>query len=495
MVPKLRALLPILEAACRTNDVHHLIFIMQFMQQLNIENQAEPLTLFLEAVGRNGHLLSAKQHSDVNDLLHHAGNKLLGLPMIDMQRVAASFGRTSLESVQHDGVLVETLDDIRGAIMDSSALRVDGSVQAVDINFDGSVSQVVRALPRLTNVDPSIPIGQHSDYQLDGSEEAVREPAPPQKFVIRSVLEAMSSLHGAEANTARNSFSASSARIVHVSSTQCRCPNCLTVLEPSFVTEADRVQVRAALRNVSKPLTAQLDAFSAWLTRQEEFEYIVDGANVAYHNQNFKNGSGKFSFQQIELVVNKLRERGKRILVVIPHHYTLSTIPNSVGDRRREVVTEADKAVLKRLRDSNMLYVVPSGANDDWYWIYATLYKGRRSPAFVITNDLMRDHKVAFPEARTFMRWRTSQVVYFGLSSAVTEATEENNEQQQQQQHRDDLSDLYGEDVPEAFLYGPGDFSREIQHSEATDRWHIPAVDRSHWLCLKHSVASATERQ
>jgi len=34
-----------------------------------------------------------------------------------------------------------------------------------------------------------------------------------------------------------------------------------------------------------------------------------------------------------------------------------------------------------------------------------------------VTNDLMRDHKLAFLEPRPFIRWRTSHIVYFGMSS------------------------------------------------------------------------------
>ena len=33
---------------------------------------------------------------------------------------------------------------------------------------------------------------------------------------------------------------------------------------------------------------------------------------------------------QIEEVVDKLKERGERILVLIPHCYTTKTVPNSV---------------------------------------------------------------------------------------------------------------------------------------------------------------------
>lgn len=40
--------------------------------------------------------------------------------------------------------------------------------------------------------------------------------------------------------------------------------------------------------------------FGDWLRAREEFEYIVDGANVAYNSQNF--GKGMFSFKQVRLI-------------------------------------------------------------------------------------------------------------------------------------------------------------------------------------------------
>lgn len=218
---------------------------------------------------------------------------------------------------------------------------------------------------------------------------------------------------------------------------------------------------------------------------------------------------------QIELVVNKLKERTDRILVIIPHAYTQKMIPNSTRQRngnkkkgRRSVrskedqvfrsstplqdapyapvaapvaaaaaaaaaavstaaaatasatatatasatatsdavVTSADliasewwllpQRILDKLEEDGMLFVVPSGANDDWYWMYATLYEGRKTRAYVVSNDLMRDHKIAFLHPRPFVRWRTSQIVYFGLSKA---------------------SEANDTVVPDVYFYGPSE--------------------------------------
>ncbi len=67
-----------------------------------------------------------------------------------------------------------------------------------------------------------------------------------------------------------------------------------------------------------------------------------------------------------------------------------------------------------------MLYLVPQGANDDWYWIMATLLERQSNKqTYVVTNDLMRDHRVLFDDPLTFLRWRTSQIMHFHLSRGI----------------------------------------------------------------------------
>lgn len=187
------------------------------------------------------------------------------------------------------------------------------------------------------------------------------------------------------------------------------------------------------------------------------------------------------------------------------------------------------------------MYTVPNGANDDWYWMYSTIYPGRQNPAFVVTNDLMRDHKVSFLAPLPFVRWRTTQIVYYSIfrhlnynathhgfnnatavlkvkpelrnstvfeenlpvtvsvevgsssnSSNVKEEVSATNKTVVGSKPKGKnpiveacippFNDMEGDG--EVFLFGPGNFSREIQRSTFTDRWHIPASDSNLWLCL-----------
>lgn len=161
-----------------------------------------------------------------------------------------------------------------------------------------------------------------------------------------------------------------------------------------------------------------------------------------------------------------------KVLVLLPTSYAQKVVPNTTSSRQKgkkqvSHVSASDQRIIQRFEEEGMLYLVPLGADDDWYWIYATVTEGRKSPAFVVTNDLMRDHRLAFLEPRPFIRWRTTQVMSFTFSGAV----------------KDDSCD------PDLTINEPGKYSREIQQSEV-NRWHIPAADRRAWLCLTTTPSS-----
>jgi hypothetical protein len=134
------------------------------------------------------------------------------------------------------------------------------------------------------------------------------------------------------------------------------------------------------------------------------------------------------------------------VLVLLPYPYAQKVVPNSSRHRRGrriEYLSPQELAVLERFEKEKMLYVVPQGGNDDWFWMYATVHKLRTSRAYCITNDLMRDHRQAFAgeSARIFERWRASTIIHFDFSRAVEE----------------------GYQCPQVMLTRPSTYSREIQ--------------------------------
>ena len=60
---------------------------------------------------------------------------------------------------------------------------------------------------------------------------------------------------------------------------------------------------RASAR--SRSGSADFQHFSEWLRSCEPFDYVLDGPNIAYYNQNFE--QGQFSFRQIEAIMEASR--------------------------------------------------------------------------------------------------------------------------------------------------------------------------------------------
>ena len=208
--------------------------------------------------------------------------------------------------------------------------------------------------------------------------------------------------------------------MVQITNTNCLCPNCNSNIDLLLLNDDQKLQVRTALMKIASTKSINsaknLQNFANWLNNQKEFTYIVDGANVAYNRQNFDNG--KFNYKQIELVVKKLLESNSgRIVVLIPYAYTQSIVPNSVKSNNRTMtyLTYDDMRILGWLQKENMLYIVPQGADDDWYWLYATIADNHKDIAYVVTNDLIRDHRLAFQNDRTYLRWKTSNVIHFDV--------------------------------------------------------------------------------
>eukprot|EP00899_Mesostigma_viride_P022293 jgi/Mesvir1/3248/Mv16389-RA.3 len=138
--------------------------------------------------------------------------------------------------------------------------------------------------------------------------------------------------------------------------------------------------------------------FKDWLVANGPFDVIVDGANVAMYGQNFEEGF--FSFTQLHEVVQSLRRRGHRPLVVLHNRRTTGPLAER----------EDNAEILARLRRETCLYCTPDKSNDDWYWIYAAVVGN----GFLVSNDLMRDHLCQMLAPRYFLKWRERHQVGAG---------------------------------------------------------------------------------
>jgi len=148
----------------------------------------------------------------------------------------------------------------------------------------------------------------------------------------------------------------------------------------------------------------------------------------------------------VDLLVKEVERRcGAPPLLVLPAHYLRGeVVPNHTqmrfskpskpykGAHQR---TEAQAAIVHRWRASEHVWAVGEGADDDIYWMMATLVRSEAArgaaggpraeePSIrVVTNDGMKDHARAAERAfdrRVFRRWAAHHVAHFSFSQPCT---------------------------------------------------------------------------
>ena len=168
-------------------------------------------------------------------------------------------------------------------------------------------------------------------------------------------------------------------------------------------------------------------------TRKDDEFVVLDGANIGYFKCNFDSAPKHVDYHKIDWVVKHFQGQGKRVLVVLhERHFGRRLMP----DWARPIVDKWD--------EQKLLYRTPFGMNDDWFWMHAALWFGRKT--LVITNDEMRDHHFQMLAPRSFARWKERHQVHFGIDGAQTK-----------NEHR-------GSDVSKPLLLTyPAAYSRRIQ--------------------------------
>ena len=487
--PKLRTFVPILASFAARGALVNMCDTLDKIMSYGLDLNEEVLEVVLRgwatalARGKSSENEIDASRARLNDFFDTVKNDVLGLDHAKMYRVLhafthGSFGcdATEVEStsvlVRHKGVVKGTVvaeDESNVVTMKPARAREPHEVQRV------------KKLRTLQGVDSH-------------DEEDVRR-------VVYQIqpddVAGTGSGSGGDVATAR---------MVAVDEATCTCPNCGEKLLRSSLSEQEREMLRASLnetvqignKRASQPRTASKQAkvkekrleefsrFQNFLRRKKvEYTHIVDGANVAYSNQN--NEDGQFRYRQIAAVVRKIEMESSqaKILVIVPRIYMQNVFPNKVkggsarsagGELSRPLsyLSDDDRAVLSRLSEKDQLYSVPPSSNDDLFWIYAAVQDSRKgAPAVIVTNDKMRDHCFEFMEARPLWRLNAGQVCNFDLFDMIT----------------GEPGATPDELAARVKLIYPAPFSREMQtqgSGSSARRWHVPQSDDDHlWLCVQ----------
>lgn len=236
---------------------------------------------------------------------------------------------------------------------------------------------------------------------------------------------------------------------------------------------------RNATEEGSQIAAVELNKFAEWLNTREgkPFTAVIDGANAAYLGQNFH--QGKFNYYQIEFLVRALESINEHPVVVLPAKYTEKNFNINIAGWKQQALEEKEEAVIKWLHERGQIYIVPPGCLDDYYWMLASISDQERSTGgksldvdskqaqkegrfpgtrpMLLSNDLMRDHRLELFEPRLFRRWTASYIVNYNFTAFVD----------------DECID------PEIGFSTPEFFSREIQCNPSGNdaAWHFPVSD------------------
>ena len=109
------------------------------------------------------------------------------------------------------------------------------------------------------------------------------------------------------------------------------------------------------------------------------YDVILDGANIGYYKQNYAGAPAHIDYIQIHWTVLHLQHLGYHPLIILHTRH--------LDFKHLNLTVEVEK-IVDFWRERGMLYVTPSGSNDDWYWLYGTVYM----QCMIVSNDEMRDH-------------------------------------------------------------------------------------------------------
>ena len=160
---------------------------------------------------------------------------------------------------------------------------------------------------------------------------------------------------------------------------------------------------------------------------ENEYDIIIDGANVGYYNQNYQGAPTHVDYlqihQMVEIIVKQYNKKPLLILhsrhlsdhvirAVPPYTYDCLDIDSiNINEPIIKSTTITVKEMIQSWNNQKILYSTPKSFNDDWFWMYATI----KYNIPVITNDEMRDHHFQLLSPSYFIRWRERHRVRYNF--------------------------------------------------------------------------------
>ena len=155
----------------------------------------------------------------------------------------------------------------------------------------------------------------------------------------------------------------------------------------------------------------EIERYKKFLDKNKDINVLLDGANImlAIDRKIKING-----YYRINTVYQKLIKNGYKPLIIL-HQRHIDYLEKNIEIKSDVKIAEK---IIKNWEKNNCIYFTPYQMNDDWFFIYGSIYKNNCN---VVTNDQLRDHKfkVSYEEdyEDIFSKWTERRLIRYTFTS------------------------------------------------------------------------------
>lgn len=125
-----------------------------------------------------------------------------------------------------------------------------------------------------------------------------------------------------------------------------------------------------------------LNKYKEYLDKNKNINVLLDGANILFNTDRKISING---YHRINTIYKFLKENNKIPLIIL--HQRHKDYLNKSGLNKTDI--KHVESLYKSWEKNNDLYLTPYKMNDDWFFLYGSVYIDK---CMVVTNDQLRDH-------------------------------------------------------------------------------------------------------
>ena len=192
-----------------------------------------------------------------------------------------------------------------------------------------------------------------------------------------------------------------------------KCTCCNNIVPNSVISDTDRINIMKRISEKILSTTHRHDngqliskserqnIIDKWtefdkILTTNNFDMIIDGANLGYVTTK---GNSDINIKFIQNTVRDIIQKTeKKVLLIIHQRHTQKI--------KQLVFPPNIQPYLK-------IYTTPNNVNDDWFWLYASLF----SKSFILTNDQSRDHGCMVAYQNEIKKWTETYQIPINMSN------------------------------------------------------------------------------